>query len=110
RQTNRQTGQKQYVPHYYMTPTKKGLTKDFKGTQFTHPTCKQHQSIVCKFSFFGDSNKFAEVARTSEERRSMLRNNSHRKSRQKDGEKQVGKQAWVSYDTLYVDRRPIKDS
>ena len=25
-------------------------------------------------------------------------------------EKQAGKRAWVSYDTLYVDGRPIKDA
>ena len=79
---------------------------------------KKPRRIVCKFSFFGDREMVRGQSKNlrgtkfyvSEQfppdivakRRELVK-------RMKE-EKKAGKQAWVSYDTLYVNGKAVKDA
>ena len=79
---------------------------------------ERHRSIVCKFSFFGDREQVRGSSKNlrgtpfyvTEQFPPEVAAKRRRLFRRVKEEKQAGKRAWVSYDTLYVDGRPIKDA
>ncbi len=77
-----------------------------------------HRSIVCKFTFFSDREQIRGQSKNlkgtkfyvSEQFPPDIAAKRRRLFKRAKEEKEAGKKAWVSYDTLYVDGRPVKDA
>jgi len=76
------------------------------------------RSIVCKFSFFGDREKVRGSSKNlrgtqfyvSEQFPPEVAAKRRRLFRKAKEEKLAGRKAWVSYDTLFVDGKPVRDA
>ncbi|KAH3724416.1 hypothetical protein DPMN_050232 [Dreissena polymorpha] len=79
---------------------------------------QRHRSIVFKFCFFSDREQVRGSSRilkgsqfyVTEQFPQEVAAKRRRLFQRVKEEKQVGRRAWVSYDTLYIEGRPVKDA
>ncbi|WAR23354.1 LOW QUALITY PROTEIN: hypothetical protein MAR_037023, partial [Mya arenaria] len=79
---------------------------------------RKHRSIVGKFCFFGEREQVRSNSRhlrgtdfyVSEQFPPEVAAKRRRLFKRVKEEKPAGRRAWVSYDTLYIDGRPVKEA